>query len=168
MCSFWGLTDLSVSSENPRQPVDHRHPAEDRLQIRVRSERRDVPEGELSVLICSGLSRLLHGQLHFLCRCVFDPQGKGKEMTYWLTGVTGGNYNLPTPPTAWVKLGPGFQLWNCMWSSIHHFKLENQPTFSCSCYSLVLREISKNILINSFGGTCVECWDCNVPHLTIL
>ncbi|KAL7378858.1 hypothetical protein ABVT39_019865 [Epinephelus coioides] len=27
-------------------------------------------------------------------------KGKGKEMTYWLTGVTGGNYNLPTPPTA--------------------------------------------------------------------
>ncbi|CAN9505803.1 unnamed protein product [Ophioblennius macclurei] len=27
-------------------------------------------------------------------------KGKGKEMTYWLTGVTGGQYNLPTPPTA--------------------------------------------------------------------
>ncbi|KAM9844043.1 guanylyl cyclase C [Aulostomus maculatus] len=27
-------------------------------------------------------------------------KGKGKEMTHWLTGVTGGNYNLPTPPTA--------------------------------------------------------------------
>uniref|UniRef100_A0A672GWR3 Guanylate cyclase n=1 Tax=Salarias fasciatus TaxID=181472 RepID=A0A672GWR3_SALFA len=27
-------------------------------------------------------------------------KGKGKEMTYWLTGVTGGKYNLPTPPTA--------------------------------------------------------------------
>uniref|UniRef100_A0A3Q3EE84 Guanylate cyclase n=1 Tax=Labrus bergylta TaxID=56723 RepID=A0A3Q3EE84_9LABR len=27
-------------------------------------------------------------------------KGKGKEITYWLTGVTGGNYNLPTPPTA--------------------------------------------------------------------
>uniref|UniRef100_A0A3P9ICD5 Guanylate cyclase n=1 Tax=Oryzias latipes TaxID=8090 RepID=A0A3P9ICD5_ORYLA len=27
-------------------------------------------------------------------------KGKGKEMTFWLTGVTGGNYNLPTPPTA--------------------------------------------------------------------
>ncbi|RVE69219.1 hypothetical protein OJAV_G00075340 [Oryzias javanicus] len=27
-------------------------------------------------------------------------KGKGKEMTYWLTGVTGGNYNLPAPPTA--------------------------------------------------------------------
>uniref|UniRef100_A0A8C7X966 Guanylate cyclase n=1 Tax=Oryzias sinensis TaxID=183150 RepID=A0A8C7X966_9TELE len=27
-------------------------------------------------------------------------KGKGKEMTYWLIGVTGGNYNLPTPPTA--------------------------------------------------------------------
>ncbi|TNN55617.1 Heat-stable enterotoxin receptor [Liparis tanakae] len=27
-------------------------------------------------------------------------KGKGKEMTYWLTGVTGGEYNLPTPPTA--------------------------------------------------------------------
>ncbi|XP_056325505.1 guanylyl cyclase C [Danio aesculapii] len=27
-------------------------------------------------------------------------KGKGKEMTYWLTGVTGENYNLPTPPTA--------------------------------------------------------------------
>uniref|UniRef100_A0A8C8DJE2 Guanylate cyclase n=1 Tax=Oryzias sinensis TaxID=183150 RepID=A0A8C8DJE2_9TELE len=26
-------------------------------------------------------------------------KGKGKEMTYWLIGVTGGNYNLPTPPT---------------------------------------------------------------------
>ncbi|XP_078126392.1 guanylyl cyclase C [Sander vitreus] len=26
-------------------------------------------------------------------------KGKGKEMTYWLTGVTGGKYNLPTPPT---------------------------------------------------------------------
>lgn len=24
-------------------------------------------------------------------------------MTYWLTGVTGNTYNLPTPPTAWVK-----------------------------------------------------------------
>ncbi|KAJ3600580.1 hypothetical protein NHX12_031560 [Muraenolepis orangiensis] len=27
-------------------------------------------------------------------------KGKGNEMTYWLTGVTGGEYNLPTPPTA--------------------------------------------------------------------
>ncbi|XP_069557406.1 guanylyl cyclase C [Brachyistius frenatus] len=27
-------------------------------------------------------------------------KGKGKEMTYWLTGVTGGQYNLPIPPTA--------------------------------------------------------------------
>uniref|UniRef100_A0A8C5DRB1 Guanylyl cyclase C n=1 Tax=Gouania willdenowi TaxID=441366 RepID=A0A8C5DRB1_GOUWI len=27
-------------------------------------------------------------------------KGKGKEMTYWLTGVSGGKYNLPTPPTA--------------------------------------------------------------------
>ncbi|XP_034749148.1 heat-stable enterotoxin receptor [Etheostoma cragini] len=27
-------------------------------------------------------------------------KGKGKEMTFWLTGVTGGKYNLPTPPTA--------------------------------------------------------------------
>ncbi|XP_068193477.1 guanylyl cyclase C [Antennarius striatus] len=27
-------------------------------------------------------------------------KGKGKEMTYWLTGVVGRNYNLPTPPTA--------------------------------------------------------------------
>ncbi|GAA6101001.1 guanylyl cyclase C [Tachysurus ichikawai] len=27
-------------------------------------------------------------------------KGKGKETTYWLTGVTGQNYNLPTPPTA--------------------------------------------------------------------
>lgn len=34
--------------------------------------------------------------------CFYDPQGKGKEMTYWLTGVTGAKYNLPTPPTAWV------------------------------------------------------------------
>ncbi|CAF91870.1 unnamed protein product, partial [Tetraodon nigroviridis] len=27
-------------------------------------------------------------------------KGKGKEMTYWLTGVAGNKYNLPTPPTA--------------------------------------------------------------------
>uniref|UniRef100_A0A671VI18 Guanylate cyclase n=1 Tax=Sparus aurata TaxID=8175 RepID=A0A671VI18_SPAAU len=27
-------------------------------------------------------------------------KGKGKEMTYWLTGIMGGKYNLPTPPTA--------------------------------------------------------------------
>ncbi|KAM9391742.1 guanylyl cyclase C [Pholidichthys leucotaenia] len=27
-------------------------------------------------------------------------KGKGKTMTYWLTGVKGGKYNLPTPPTA--------------------------------------------------------------------
>ncbi|KAM8723242.1 guanylyl cyclase C [Acanthopagrus schlegelii] len=27
-------------------------------------------------------------------------KGKGKEMTYWLTGITGAKYNLPTPPTA--------------------------------------------------------------------
>uniref|UniRef100_A0A8C5AS57 Guanylate cyclase n=1 Tax=Gadus morhua TaxID=8049 RepID=A0A8C5AS57_GADMO len=27
-------------------------------------------------------------------------KGKGNEMTYWLTGVTGGEYDLPTPPTA--------------------------------------------------------------------
>ncbi|KAG7325154.1 hypothetical protein KOW79_011470 [Hemibagrus wyckioides] len=27
-------------------------------------------------------------------------KGKGKETTYWLTGVTGQNYNLPKPPTA--------------------------------------------------------------------
>lgn len=27
-------------------------------------------------------------------------KGKGKEMTYWLTGVTGQKYNLPMPPTA--------------------------------------------------------------------
>ncbi|KAI5621762.1 heat-stable enterotoxin receptor-like [Silurus asotus] len=27
-------------------------------------------------------------------------KGKGKEMTYWLKGVTGQKYNLPSPPTA--------------------------------------------------------------------
>uniref|UniRef100_A0A3Q3VWV2 Guanylate cyclase n=1 Tax=Mola mola TaxID=94237 RepID=A0A3Q3VWV2_MOLML len=27
-------------------------------------------------------------------------KGKGKEITYWLTGVTGEKFNLPTPPTA--------------------------------------------------------------------
>ncbi|TKS91639.1 Heat-stable enterotoxin receptor [Collichthys lucidus] len=27
-------------------------------------------------------------------------KGKGKEMTYWLTGLNGGQFNLPTPPTA--------------------------------------------------------------------
>ncbi|KAJ8283828.1 hypothetical protein COCON_G00026780 [Conger conger] len=27
-------------------------------------------------------------------------KGKGTEITYWLTGVTGKDYNLPTPPTA--------------------------------------------------------------------
>ncbi|XP_053094806.1 guanylyl cyclase C isoform X1 [Pangasianodon hypophthalmus] len=27
-------------------------------------------------------------------------KGKGKETTYWLTGATGQNYNLPIPPTA--------------------------------------------------------------------
>ncbi|CAL8301364.1 unnamed protein product [Merluccius merluccius] len=27
-------------------------------------------------------------------------KGKGNETTYWLTGVTGGEYDLPTPPTA--------------------------------------------------------------------
>ncbi|XP_036378817.1 heat-stable enterotoxin receptor [Megalops cyprinoides] len=27
-------------------------------------------------------------------------KGKGTEITYWLTGVTGEDYNLPTPPTA--------------------------------------------------------------------
>uniref|UniRef100_A0A665WBU2 Guanylate cyclase n=1 Tax=Echeneis naucrates TaxID=173247 RepID=A0A665WBU2_ECHNA len=27
-------------------------------------------------------------------------KGKGKEVTYWLTGLTGGKYNLPIPPTA--------------------------------------------------------------------
>ncbi|KAA0706334.1 Heat-stable enterotoxin receptor [Triplophysa tibetana] len=27
-------------------------------------------------------------------------KGKGKEVTYWLTGVIGQKYNLPTPPTA--------------------------------------------------------------------
>ncbi|KAK2833777.1 hypothetical protein Q5P01_017666 [Channa striata] len=27
-------------------------------------------------------------------------KGKGKEMTYWLTGATGGNYKRPTPPSA--------------------------------------------------------------------
>ncbi|XP_072224711.1 guanylyl cyclase C [Leuresthes tenuis] len=27
-------------------------------------------------------------------------KGKGKEITYWLTGATGGKYNLPAPPTA--------------------------------------------------------------------
>ncbi|CAB1341883.1 unnamed protein product [Coregonus sp. 'balchen'] len=27
-------------------------------------------------------------------------KGKGNEMTYWLTGMTGTEYNLPTPPTA--------------------------------------------------------------------
>uniref|UniRef100_A0A8B9KS24 Guanylate cyclase n=1 Tax=Astyanax mexicanus TaxID=7994 RepID=A0A8B9KS24_ASTMX len=27
-------------------------------------------------------------------------KGKGKEMTYWLKGITGQKYNLPTPPTA--------------------------------------------------------------------
>lgn len=31
--------------------------------------------------------------------CVFF-KGKGKETTYWLKGVTGKKYNLPTPPTA--------------------------------------------------------------------
>uniref|UniRef100_A0AAY5EF48 Guanylate cyclase n=1 Tax=Electrophorus electricus TaxID=8005 RepID=A0AAY5EF48_ELEEL len=29
-------------------------------------------------------------------------KGKGKEMTYWLKGVTARKYNLPTPPTATV------------------------------------------------------------------
>nr|XP_029508468.1 heat-stable enterotoxin receptor-like [Oncorhynchus nerka] len=27
-------------------------------------------------------------------------KGKGTELTYWLTGETGEDYNLPTPPTA--------------------------------------------------------------------
>lgn len=43
--------------------------------------------------------------------CIFimwNQQGKGKEMTYWLTGFTGGQYNLPTPPTAWVQLKHNF------------------------------------------------------------
>lgn len=41
-----------------------------------------------------------------VCECLClsastpHPQGKGKMMTYWLTGVTGGSYNLPTPPSA--------------------------------------------------------------------
>lgn len=34
------------------------------------------------------------------CLSALHPQGKGKMMTYWLTGVTGGSYNLPTPPSA--------------------------------------------------------------------
>uniref|UniRef100_A0A8B9KNX9 Guanylate cyclase n=1 Tax=Astyanax mexicanus TaxID=7994 RepID=A0A8B9KNX9_ASTMX len=29
-------------------------------------------------------------------------KGKGKEMTYWLKGITGQKYNLPTPPTSTV------------------------------------------------------------------
>uniref|UniRef100_A0A8B9KMJ8 Guanylate cyclase n=1 Tax=Astyanax mexicanus TaxID=7994 RepID=A0A8B9KMJ8_ASTMX len=32
-------------------------------------------------------------------------KGKGKEMTYWLKGITGQKYNLPTPPTAECMLG---------------------------------------------------------------
>lgn len=28
-----------------------------------------------------------------------SPQGRGTEITYWLTGVKGQEYNLPTPPT---------------------------------------------------------------------
>lgn len=41
-----------------------------------------------------------------VCLSSLTLQGKGKEMTYWLTGFTGGQYNLPTPPTAWVEHRP--------------------------------------------------------------
>lgn len=44
---------------------------------------------------------VLHtAQKHSGLTLVCHSQGKGKEMTYWLTGVTGQKYNLPTPPTA--------------------------------------------------------------------
>ena len=35
-----------------------------------------------------------------------SPQGKGNEMTYWLTGVTGREYDLPTPPPREYPLPP--------------------------------------------------------------
>ncbi|XP_041863484.1 heat-stable enterotoxin receptor [Melanotaenia boesemani] len=40
------------------------------------------------------------GKFEFEKRGETFLKGKGKEMTYWLTGVTGGKYSLPTPPTA--------------------------------------------------------------------
>lgn len=33
------------------------------------------------------------------CHCVCFSKGKGTETTYWLTGETGEDYDLPTPPT---------------------------------------------------------------------
>uniref|UniRef100_A0AAR2LBI6 Guanylate cyclase n=1 Tax=Pygocentrus nattereri TaxID=42514 RepID=A0AAR2LBI6_PYGNA len=39
-------------------------------------------------------------QFEFESRGETYLKGKGKEMTYWLKGVTGRKYNLPTPPTA--------------------------------------------------------------------
>lgn len=102
------------SSEDSRQPVHHQHPAEDRLQVWVWTEGRDLSKGlhwiffTFSYLWTFTLSVNCVDKgywFHFLyvCPCVNDSQGKGKEMTYWLTGLTGGQYNLPTPPTAWVK-----------------------------------------------------------------
>ncbi|XP_061894002.1 guanylyl cyclase C isoform X1 [Entelurus aequoreus] len=50
----------------------------------------------------STLAILHRTNCHFLCELRGETylKGKGKEMTYWLTGETGDKYNLPTPPTA--------------------------------------------------------------------
>ncbi|ROL51687.1 Heat-stable enterotoxin receptor [Anabarilius grahami] len=61
-------------------------------------------------------------------------KGKGKETTYWLTGVTGQNYNLPTPPTA-----ENFQNLQQDLSEMIKTCLEKRPSSLCKRKTLSAR-----------------------------
>ncbi|KAK9965522.1 hypothetical protein ABG768_004610 [Culter alburnus] len=61
-------------------------------------------------------------------------KGKGKETTYWLTGVTGQNYNLPTSPTA-----ENFQNLQQDLSEMIKTCLEKRPSSLCKRKTLSAR-----------------------------
>lgn len=77
--------------------------------------------------VCSPAASAVHAYIFLLTECAracvcllsFTLQGKGKEMTYWLTGFTGGQYNLPTPPTAWVEHRPVQDYQHILYVSTH-------------------------------------------------
>lgn len=96
---------ISSSPADPRQSAYYRYPAEDKLQVWVRDERRNVSEGKDECFQAfystesGGLDHhaLMQNDVN-VCVRVFS-KGKGTETTYWLTGETGEDYDLPTPPT---------------------------------------------------------------------
>ncbi|CAG04505.1 unnamed protein product, partial [Tetraodon nigroviridis] len=85
---------------DPRERAHHQHPAEDRLQVRVRDPRGHLSEGEGARAAATQRPRDASpvDAEHGSGDCVF-LQGKGTETTYWLTGEEGEDFKLPTPPT---------------------------------------------------------------------